>query len=135
MHTEEDVLKILRRTFKAGGLRRLPRKREDADVVMALSVAGLDPDGIYEESDINLHLSAWLQGIAVDNGHLDRVTLRRCLVDYDFLRRASDGVIYRLRAERIDEVLTPQARKIDPKAIFAEVEAKRADRRAAFRRH
>ncbi len=134
MLQKDEVEKLLRRSFKSGLLRRLPRKREDADVIMALSIAGMDPDGIFDESQMNVHLSAWLDGIADQQGNLDHVTLRRYLVDYDFLRRASDGVIYRIRPERIDEVLATEAKTIDAKALFEEEQTLRSVRRAAFSR-
>ena len=115
-------------------MRRLPKKREDAEVVMALSLVGLDPDGIFDESDVNLHLAAWLDGIVSEDGLADYVTLRRHLVDSGFLRRASDGVVYRVRPERIDEVISPAAKTVNPKQIFAEVESARIERRKTFGR-
>jgi hypothetical protein len=115
-------------------MRRLPKKREDAEAVMALSLVGLDPDGIFDESDINLHLLAWLDGVSSEDGDADYVTLRRYLVDFGFLRRASDGAIYRVRSQRIEEVLAPSARAVDPKQVFAEVAAARSERRKTFGR-
>lgn len=113
-------------------MRRLPKKREDADVLLALSLAGLDADGIYDESDINLHLSSWLAGISDQGGSADYVTLRRSLVDFGFLRRASDGFVYRVRGERIDEVLSIPAQTVDATKIFAEVTQERMQRRGSF---
>lgn len=132
MKDAEGVIAILRRAFKGGPLRRIPKKREDADVLLALSLTGLDPEGIFDESDINLHLSAWLTEISADGGNADYVTVRRLLVDFGFLRRASDGLVYRIRGEYIDELLTDSAKQVDPKQIFAEVSIERADRRSSF---
>lgn len=132
MLEQDELLSLLKRTFKAGAMRRLPKKREHAEAVMALSLASLDPEGIYDESDINLHLSAWLDGIGSADGFADYVTLRRQLVDHGFLRRAADGVVYRIRAERIEQVLAPAARTVDAKRVFAEVESARNERRKTF---
>lgn len=113
-------------------MQRLPKKREEADVLMSLSLSGLDASVFYDETDINRHLSAWLNIIVSENGLLDYVTLRRSLVDCGFLRRASDGAVYRVVSERVDGVLSSDARRVDPKWVFAEVESDRNERRARF---
>ena len=110
-------------------MRRLPKKRQDAEVFLALSLLGLDPAAYYEESEINIHLSAFLDIIASQKGSSDHITLRRYLVDYGFLRRATDGAVYLISPERIDEVLPHDARGIDLKALFAEVELEKLRRR------
>ncbi len=131
MIEQDAVIEILRRLFHGGVMRRLPKKRGDAEVVMALSLIGLTRDGIFDESEINIHLSRWLEDIASSTG-FDYVTLRRYLVDYGFLRRASDGVVYRIQTERIDEVISPGSKSIEPKSIFDEVQAAREERRRQF---
>ncbi len=131
MNNREEVDTLLRRLFHGGRLRRMPKKQEDADVIMSLSLLGLDAEGLFEESEINVHLSAWLDDIGSDTG-LDYVTLRRYLVDHGFLRRASDGAIYRIRPERIDAVLSRDARDLDPKKVFAEVQFTRNERKQQF---
>ena len=123
------MISLLRRTFKGGILQRLPKKRQDAKVFLALSLVGLDPSAFYEESEINVHLSAFLDIIASQEGSSDHITLRRYLVDFGFLRRATDGAVYLISSERIDEVLPRNARDIDPKALFREVEMERLRRR------
>lgn len=123
---------LFRRIFRSGMMRRLPKKQQDAEVVLAISVLALDAERFYDESEINVNLAAWLDGIAADNG-LDYVTLRRYLVDLGFLRRASDGAIYRVDPERIDAVLCHDAKSVDAKEIFDEVQAARRRRRLAFR--
>jgi hypothetical protein len=110
-------------------MRRLPKKQQDAEVFLALSLLGLDPAAYYEESKINIHLSAFLDIIASQEGSSDHITLRRYLVDYGFLRRATDGAVYLISPERIDEVLPHNARDIDLKTLFAEVELEKLRRR------
>lgn len=132
MKTQDEVTNLLRRTFKGGPMRRLPKKREDAEILLALSLVGLDPEGIFDETDMNLHLSAWLADISDEGGSADYITLRRYLVDLGFLRRASDGLVYRVRGERVDEVLSESAKRIDPKKIFNEVTQERMQRRGSF---
>lgn len=131
MFERDELERLLQRLFKAGPLKRLPRKREEADALMALALADLDPDGLFDESDINLYLSKWLEGIAAEDSSADYVTVRRAMVDARFLRRATDGVIYRLVPERIDEAIAPAARSLEPLAVFAAVSAARAERQRA----
>lgn len=132
MISEGEVLELLQRIFHGGQMRRVPKKREDAEAILALAISGLDGEGLFEESEINIHLAGWLDGIAAEES-LDHITLRRYLVDFGFLRRASDGVVYRIVPERRDEVLEESARAIDPKRVFSEVGAARQARRDAFR--
>jgi hypothetical protein len=132
MLQHSDIVDLLRRTFRGGALRRLPKKQEHADVFMGLAVVGLDAETFYEESEINLHLAAFLNTIASQDGFSDHVTFRRHLVDFGFLRRATDGAIYRLCPERIAEVLPITAKDIDPMAIFDAVEQEKLLRREKF---
>lgn len=129
----QAVIERLRRQFHGGALRRWPRKPQDAELLMALALTGLDAEIAYAESDINLHLIAWLNGIVAADGP-DYVSLRRRLVDDGYLRRSSDGVIYRVQGERIDSVLGAEAKTIDVRQIFDAVEAERQARRQAFSR-
>ncbi|MEQ9452266.1 MAG: DUF2087 domain-containing protein [Pseudomonadales bacterium] len=127
----EELISLLRRLFKAG-LRRLPRKQRDATALLALSLTRLDPVGIYDEVEIDQHLSDWLARISVDGQSVDHVTWRRALVDFRFLRRATDGAIYRIRPEVIDETLSADARTVDPLDVLREVEQIRQQRQSQF---
>ena len=131
MIEEDELVSTLRRIFRGGGMRRLPGKREDAAVIMALSVSNLDAEAFFDEAELNLHLLPWLKGISAEDGGLDAVTFRRYLVDFGFLRRSSDGVIYRVSSDRIDEVLSKTAREIDPQQVLAEMQTARAQRGAS----
>ena len=134
MMNHAEIVDLLHRTFRAGVLRRLPKRQAHADIFMALSVVALDPEAFFDETEINLHLSAFLNGIASQDGFSDYVSFRRYLVDFGFLRRASDGAIYRLCPERIAEVLPSTARDIEPTAIFNTVEMEKLARREKFGR-
>ena len=59
-----EIVDLLHRTFRAGVLQRLPKRQAHADIFMALSVVALDPEAFFDETEINLHLSAFLNGIA-----------------------------------------------------------------------
>lgn len=121
----DEVISILQSLFKGGGLRRVPGNNEDAAIVMALAVSKLDEDGYFEESEIDAHLSSWLARIVTKDSSADHMTLRRHLVDFGFLRRSSDGVIYRVSPERILSVLSRTSLDVDPEQVLANVKAAR----------
>ena len=79
------------------------QKAEEADALMALALCQLDVDGLFDESDINLHLSRWLDGIAEENSSADYVTVRRAMVDVRFLRRCVQTICkhYHIRTHRL----------------------------------
>lgn len=122
---ETELLALLRRIAKAG-LGRLPKKQNDRSALLALSLTALDPAGIFDEAEIDDHLSRWLAALQGTSAGVDHVTWRRALVDAGMLRRASDGAIYRIRPERVEAELTVDARSINPAQIFVEVERSRA---------
>lgn len=128
MKEPDDVVAVLRRAFNGGPMRRLPKKQADAEALMALSMTGLQADTLYDETEIDQHLSTWLNTIAAEGSLVDHVSLRRALVDFRFLRRASDGVVYRVVPERVSEVLSPAATRVDAKQIFIDVTAARKAR-------
>lgn len=122
---------VLRRLFGPGRLRRLPKKADDTQLILALAISDLDPTTLHAEHDINVHLSAWLDGIA--SRSLDYVTLRRYLVDYGFLIRERSGAWYRLMESRVSETVDVEARTIKVHEIFDDVRRERDARRRAYK--
>ena len=87
----------------------------------------------YMTSKILTSTSAsWLARLSQSHGGVDHVTWRRALVDFGYLRRATDGAIYVIRGERIDAELSADARAVDPAAVFAEVTHRQDERRSRF---
>ena len=125
---QQALITLLRRTFK-GGLRRVPKKQKEAQALLALSLIGLDPEGIFDELEIDNHIQAWIAALSPHDFQIDHVTWRRALVDYGFLRRATDGAIYRIRGETIAASLSAEAQQVDPTTVFTEVENTRNHRR------
>ncbi|MCP5181953.1 MAG: DUF2087 domain-containing protein [Pseudomonadales bacterium] len=114
---KDELIALLRRLARAG-LNRVPRKQREADALLALSLVGLEPEGIFDETGIDTHLKTWLAPLAGEGG-VDHVTWRRALVDRQMLRRATDGAIYRLRRDGIAGKLSEDAAGVDASAIFA----------------
>lgn len=72
----------------AGRLRQWPAKRTVQLIVLAYLAAKFDKDTIYTEQQVNDILNTW-------HTYGDWATLRRALVDYQFLVRKRDGSAYR----------------------------------------
>ncbi len=113
------TLEQLLRRIARSGLPRIPKKQKDARILMALSLQPLDPEGIFDEADIDAHLRQWLAGLGGSQPVVDHVTWRRGLVDFGFLRRATDGAIYRIKDDCLNTVLALDAQGVDPLAIVA----------------
>ena len=62
--TLAEVETLLKRLFKSGVLLRMPKTRSDAEVMLSLLAATLDPQRNYTEKELNDHLAEWLNGIA-----------------------------------------------------------------------
>lgn len=72
----------------------LPRKRRDAHILLR-SAAGTLPVGAERsEAEVNRALDGWLAAVG-ERVELDRVALRRALVDHRYLERDPDGSVYR----------------------------------------
>lgn len=113
MKTAGEIRQLLSKLLANGPLEHLPKKREDADVILALGAARLDPGRHYNEREINDLLTAWLGRFASPFG-MDHVSIRRALVDGGFLRRDPTGSVYTAGEERIRQLLSPETRSIDP---------------------
>ena len=85
------------------GLTGFPRGRRDRHILLRSVAATLDPVATYGQDDVTDRLAYWL----VDIGQaieLDRVSLRRLMVDDGYLERDNAGTSYRVRPEGRGEV-------------------------------
>ena len=104
------------------GGRDLPKKRFDRHILFISATLGLHPHRQYSESELNGELQEW-STLFGGNFGLDYVSLRRYLVDEQYIRRDSAGRSYELvttdlpctfdrSIERLDlEELITEARK------------------------
>ena len=110
----DELTATLQRAFSTGGLRRVPKKPQDRDRVLALVAGRLRRRFPYDEPTLNGELRAWLQSL---HAELDHVTLRRYLVDLGFLKRDRAGSRYFLNILQVREVLTEDAMAVDAAAV------------------
>ena len=81
------------------GLAGIPRRARHQHILLKSVVLTMDSAKEYTEGEVDDRLAFWLSDIArsID---LDRVTLRRWLVNEEYLERERDGTRYRVSVPR-----------------------------------
>lgn len=125
----DGVERVLRRIFQSGHFRAFPAHRRDLDVLLAVAASTLTRRRPYAEPEINAALLDWLGSIRAG---MDHVTLRRRMVDLDFLKRTVNGSRYFLNYGRVAEVLGDPAVAIDAGAIMADILRDRQARKRIY---
>lgn len=122
----ESTRKALQRLLANGPLTSMPRRPKDAELLLGLAAARLKVGLTYGEHEVNELLQAWLETISAPYG-IDHVSLRRYLVDAQFVLRDASGSTYRVNPlkERI-------VADVDPAQVLAEI---RRDRQTRKRQH
>jgi len=73
----------------------LPKDELDQHIILKSVVLTLGQHGVMTEKEINEKLEYWISHVD-PNENVDRVTLRRRLVDVGYLTRAKDGSSYQV---------------------------------------
>jgi len=118
--------------LKGGGL-GLPGKDRDQHILFKSMVLGLNAQRGYSEKEINAALEQWLTNIgrAID---IDHVTLRRYLVDEEYLLRDSAGSVYRVNDKNGAERFEQEIDSLAPRAIIEDAMKRREQRRLEYAR-
>ncbi len=116
----------LRRMLANGPLTGLPMRRADLDLLLELAALRFEAKKTYTEREVNDSLRDWLATFCAPYG-IDHVTLRRCMVDAQILRRDRAGSTYRIDPLRI----YAEHASVDIAQLLAEVAADRAARKRA----
>jgi hypothetical protein len=132
MLTEKEVAGALARMLKPGPIDSFPKRRADLIVLLALVSARFEAGRAYREDDVNDALVEWLEPFVLPDA-IDHVTLRRVLVDEQFLLRNATGTAYRLNAPKLEATIDAAARKVDPGAVLADQRRQREERKRARR--
>ena len=119
----------LRRILRSGSLEAFPTHPKDLDAVLAVAAVTLMRRRPYSEQEINAALTDWLESV---HGWMDHVTLRRRMVDLDFLKRTVNGSRYFMNYGRVVEVLGDPALELDAGAIVQEVLRERKERKRMY---
>lgn len=125
----DAVETALRRILRSGSLEAFPTHPKDLDAVLAVAAVTLMRRRPYSEQEINAALTDWLESV---HGWMDHVTLRRRMVDLDFLKRTVNGSRYFMNYGRVVEVLGDPALELDAGAIVREVMRERKERKRMY---
>lgn len=125
----DAVETALRRILRSGSLEAFPTHPKDLDAVLAVAAVSLMRRRPYSEQEINAALTDWLESV---HGWMDHVTLRRRMVDLDFLKRTVNGSRYFMNYGRVVEVLGDPALELDAGAIVQEVMRERKERKRMY---
>jgi hypothetical protein len=124
---KDEVVAALSRMLSGGPLERMPKRRSDTEMLLALAAAGLGP-GLHTEQQINEYLTPWLAEFASPIG-VDHVTFRRYMVDFNYVGRVASGRTYAVIRSKVDATLDAEAGTVDPGDVLATVTRQRRARK------
>jgi hypothetical protein len=124
--TTTNARKVLKRLLANGPLIAMPKRPRDAELLLGLAAARFKAGLTYGEHEVNELLQAWLETISAPYG-IDHVSLRRHLIDAQFLLRDASGSTYRVSITKARPAVD-----VDPAQVLADI---RRDREARKRQH
>ncbi len=128
--TAEEFETRLLAICTGGGGPGLPRRQRDVAVIMASATLWMESGSLYTEAEINEGLEGWLTKVCPSLG-LDPVTLRRELVDRNYLTRDDSGTSYAPGPGPVEWRFEDAVAGIDSEALVTSaVEAREARKRA-----
>ncbi len=93
--TKEMFIKRLVTLLLRSGLSEFPKNKSDQFIILKSVVMSLNLNETFTEKELNEQIDNWIKAVGqVKN--IDRVTIRRLLVDYGYLTRSKDGAVYQL---------------------------------------
>ena len=97
----------------------LPRRVQNRHILLKAVALGLEQNRVYSESALGEALDAWLDsaGPQVD---IDRVSLRRALVDHGYVSRDSAGHSYRVESPGT-VAFDPEVNALDIRRILRDI--------------
>ena len=105
--TKEIFIKRLGDLCLRSGLSGLPKDEKDQHILLKSAVLLLGQPREFTEKEINAGLDTWVKDVSQIKT-LDRVTMRRRLVDTGYLTRSPDGSRYQITRP------SPRADLFDP---------------------
>lgn len=108
-----------------------PKKRPDRDILFISAIIRLDPERKYTESELNDELRKWTRSFG-DSFALDHVTLRRYLIDENYIKRDSAGLAYELGTTDLPYTYDQSIAALDLDELIFEAKLEREKRKQQF---
>ena len=131
MITKSNAIQILTRLLKGGKIVQLPRKRTQLNVLLLLLAASFEEGVSLSEKEVNVHIKNWLFGWTRPES-VDHVTVRRYLVDYQFLKRDHSGLQYATASKILRSSIEGDARDLHPREIMRSIQEEREKRKLRY---
>lgn len=93
--SKEHFLKRIGDLCLRSGLSGFPKNEADQHILLKSAVLVLGAAETFTEKEINERLDTWINQVS-QNKAIDRITLRRRLVDTGYLSRSKDGACYQV---------------------------------------
>jgi hypothetical protein len=116
-------------TFSAN---ELPRRQRDKHIIFKSVTFYFQPDRSYSETEVNSLIDSWREQVG-RTCNIDRVTLRRSLIDEGYLTRSADGSAYTRSTDAGPQgMFEAEVDSVDPAATIVEAVRDIEERRRRF---
>lgn len=122
--TREYFMKRMTELCLKSGLAGFPKDETSLHILLKSAILMMGQPDQLTEKDVNAKLEVWVKEVA-QSEHVDRVSLRRELVDRGYLSRSADGSTYQILHPGPHPELFDEA--IEQLDISKEVEMARAE--------
>jgi hypothetical protein len=112
----------------AGPMTGLPRRQRDKAILLASAILWMDAGAVYTEQEVNDALGRWLENVC-PSLQLDVVTMRRELVDRNYLDRDDAGRSYTAGRGPVSFRFDDRLADVDPARVIADAVEERESRR------
>lgn len=131
--TVDQFTRRISQLFVESGLRTLPRRQVDKNILLKGVSLIFDMRDEYTEGEVNEKLQEWLKVIHPTLRRLDYVNLRRFLIDREFLGRSKDGSRYWVGlASRLHPRFESEVDSVDVRDVIVSARERMRTRKHAF---
>jgi hypothetical protein len=110
----------------------LPRRQRDKHIIFKSVTFFFEPGRSYSETEVNSLIDSWREQVG-RACNIDRVTLRRSLIDEGYLTRTNDGCAYARSADGGPQgMFENEVDSVDPAATIVEAMRDIEERRRRF---
>ncbi|MGB9639517.1 MAG: DUF2087 domain-containing protein [Anaerolineales bacterium] len=130
--SKETFVKRLVTLLVKSGLSEFPKNKNDQLIILQSVLLTFKGAKKLTEKEVNEQIDTWIRGVGQVN-YIDRVSIRRLLIDYGFLERAKDGSVYSLvEPQPYAELFADEINEVQ---VFEELERAREEIRSKRERY